>query len=215
MSKGVVALILGVVGVVFLVIGLFIGAKKREAAAYVEADGTIISSHVRSWQEHGEHENTMYQPEVSYRYEVNGQSYTGDSYSFFGTVSSSSRGWADEIVRKYPVGSKCKVYHDAKDPSKSLLVKDPGGVISCLPTIFAAIGVALLVPAIAIAVLLAVGAGTSLARRPERTAGEAVSEAPVRPADYTPARSVEPPPPPEDLEAEDAEDVEDADRGDG
>jgi len=213
MDKGttVVILSLGCLGILaigsmaalFLGAGLLMGAQRREAASYVETDGTVVSSEVRSHQGGGQRGDvTMYEPDIFYHYEVNRQEYSGDRYTYGGAVSTGSRAWADNIVRKYPVGSKCKVYHDAKDPSKSLLVKDPGGVFSWFPTVFTGIGIALLIPVVAGLVLLVVLAGTLLARGRESTVRQASFEAPVRPADCTPAPSVEPPPP-EDLEAED------------
>jgi hypothetical protein len=161
MGKKIVGLLVAlVVGGVFLGIGFHLYKQKRKVESYVETVGTVLRSEVTSHQKtstSGSGRNrhttttTMYTPEIRYCYEVYGVTYEGSKYSYLGKTSSSSRGWAEKIVRQYPDGVSCTVYYDAGEPSQSVLVRKATGFSAWLPTVLIGVG--------ALVLLLAGGGG--------------------------------------------------------
>ena len=59
---------------------------------------------------------------VRYNYKVGDSSYVGNLLSFE-KQDSFRPSTAEEILKPYPSGAKCKVYYDPTDPSKSVLIK--------------------------------------------------------------------------------------------
>jgi hypothetical protein len=143
-----------IVGIAFTGIGWYMRGLEAEVQAYVPTKGTVISSQVASEQKRSSSRSrkgrsssrmtTHYWPEVSYQYTVNGKQYSGSKVAYMRSTSSSS-GWANSVVSKHPKGKQCTVYYDAKDPSKSVLLKDVGGFAGWMPSLFFYAGILVLV----------------------------------------------------------------------
>jgi hypothetical protein len=100
-------------------------AERRNALRserWPTATATIVSSVIigRRSNKGG----AMFEPSVTYRYEVGGKTYSGSRISWGGAVSSSSQSWADKVVSQFPEGARVPVHYDPADPAQSVL--DPG-----------------------------------------------------------------------------------------
>lgn len=84
---------------------------------FLPAAGMVTASRVES---SSSSDGTTYGAQVEYDYEINGQSYQGDRYSYF-SFSTSSRDHAQDIVDRYPVGREITVHYDPDEPEDSVL----------------------------------------------------------------------------------------------
>lgn len=74
---------------------------------------------------------TEYSPNLSYSYTVSGKRYEGRVFSFDSSWGrASTPGMAEDVVNKYPVGRKVKVFYDPNNPAVAVLqpVKSTGPV---------------------------------------------------------------------------------------
>lgn len=85
------------------------------------APGVVVTSGVEEVKlaEHG----TRYEPEVTYRYTVDGRTYTGRRWRF-GATAAFNRTQAGRLVARYPVGEAIAVRYDPFRPATSVL--EPG-----------------------------------------------------------------------------------------
>ena len=67
---------------------------------------------------------TVYRPLVTYRYTVNGQTYTQRNLDVNGSSEYRKQSSAEAILEKYPVGQEVTVYYDPDNPRDALL--EPG-----------------------------------------------------------------------------------------
>ena len=119
-----------ILGAVFFAIGLalvvFWGLPTSEMARasqhWPTVTGVIKSSEVITSRD--DEGTTMYQPEVSFAYKVDGREYVSSTIRIGATWSSSSSGGARKTVNKYQVGSSAKVAYAPEDPS--IGVVEPG-----------------------------------------------------------------------------------------
>ena len=131
-----------------------------------EAHGVILSSKVERRHPSSGDAGYTYEPNVRYRYTVNGRQYTNDRV-FYGATGSSDSGWAHTIVARYPVGA-AMVRYDPEKPSRSVL---EAGVTGTTHLQFIVGG-----PIALFGLFLTVAAGVALLRRrgaarPEATSG--------------------------------------------
>lgn len=93
--------------------------KARVSESWPQAQGEIVSSEVRrSDDENG----SSYSGDVTFEYVVADSRYSSDNVSF--GQYSGNRSHAEEIVAKYPVGSRVTVYYDPEDVATAVL--EPG-----------------------------------------------------------------------------------------
>jgi Protein of unknown function (DUF3592) len=114
---------------IFIVVGLALVAlyfverrKALRSERWPTASATIVSSVILGRRSNKG--SAMYEPSVTYRYEVGGQTFTGTRIGWGGTASSSSQTWADKVVGQFPQGAVLPVRYDPADPAESVL--DPG-----------------------------------------------------------------------------------------
>lgn len=125
----------GVVALIFLPMAVMLGAlilngflKVRQAKGWSQAPGRITRSRMGSRSPPpgntiGKTENV---PEVSYSFTVKGKAYQGNRVSL-GNISGP---FADEALRRYPVGANVTVYYDPADPDSNVLERDaPKGIV--------------------------------------------------------------------------------------
>ncbi len=122
-------------GIIFLGAGIGLSywgyGMLQEAKAsenWPSVTGTILSSDVsshRSTSGSGSKKktSTVYEASISYKYEVDGKSYTSSRITA-GDYSSSSSKRAYRMVNKYPKGSNATVYYNPDEPYISVL--EPG-----------------------------------------------------------------------------------------
>lgn len=143
-----------ILGVVFLAAGIGLSIwghgmleEARASADWPTVSGTIVSSDVsvsKSTSGSGSKRktSTVYEPSITYKYEVDGKPFTSSRVTTNDYSSSSSKR-AYRIVKKYPEGSTAKVYYNPDEPYLSVL--EPGTTfMSYLPfgagLLFAVVG---------------------------------------------------------------------------
>lgn len=149
----VVFAILLAIGVFFTCFGVYFIVLGNEARNWPEAQGTIVSVTIRSYtpvagnqgRTRAQRERLReYYPEITYRWEVDGQSYTGSRYTL-GTTHEKydERTEAVAAALKYRNGAPISVYYDPRDPSEAVLDKSRSGAVFVplpLGLLFAAAG---------------------------------------------------------------------------
>lgn len=114
-----VAFMLGGLGFVFLY-GVPILLDARKTWGWAEVDGQVTASAVRM-KSKGVREGESYKPHVTYRYDVDGESFESHQLWLGDNVYLPSRLRAKRIAERYPVGETVTVYHDPADPSRAVL----------------------------------------------------------------------------------------------
>ncbi len=128
-----------VIGLVALAAGGWMFVKTLRANQWPVTDGVILTAEMKA---HSGENGDTYSPEVTYRYQVNGSSYTGEKIAI-GQMSSST-GYAQGVLNRYPVGQKVSVHYSPGDPSAAVLETGiHGGVWICfgVGTAFALFGI--------------------------------------------------------------------------
>ena len=138
-------------GAVFALFGLIALApiliiplqKTAAAKSWNTVQASVVSSKVKS--HHGD-DSTTYSPYIAYRYEVGGEEFLGDQYTFMGG-SGSGRESKAEIVHQYPKGHTINVYVNPADPTESVIKRDASKslLIGLIPLIFVFVGIAIII----------------------------------------------------------------------
>lgn len=141
---------LGGVGIIFILVGLgaaFSAFKNwmryRESESWIPVPGQIATSQVTS---HRGSKSMTYNTWIVYDYQVMGQSYQGNRFSFGseGTGYGSGKD-AEKVTARYPVGSQATIYCDPNDPSQSVLERKYDPTSAILSVIFGLVGVGITV----------------------------------------------------------------------
>jgi len=118
-----------VIGLVAVGIGIWTLVKSIRSEHWPVTDGIIQSAEMKSHE--GSKGGVTYSADVTYTYQVAGESYTGDKVSI-GQMSSSSE-YARGILDRYPVGKKVSVHYPPGDPADAVLETGiHGGTWICL-----------------------------------------------------------------------------------
>jgi len=67
-------------------------------------------------------ETTTYEPQVTYTYTVDGETYTGDDIAFGSEFDTNSRERATDLVSQFEAGSSVTVYYNPADPDQAYLI---------------------------------------------------------------------------------------------
>ncbi len=131
-------------GLIALMPMLIIPLQKTNAAkTWTAVPATVVSSKVKS---HSDDDGTTYSPYIAYRYEVAGEEYLGDQYTFMGG-SSSGRESKAAIVRQYPKGHTFNIYVNPDDPTESVIKRDASRslLFGLVPLVFVFVGIAIII----------------------------------------------------------------------
>ncbi len=99
-------------GLALLLFGSLALIKSLAAQRWHTTSGTIITSEVV------EGFDTVAEPRIVYRYEVNGHVYTADRITFMWIMYGSR---AARVATSYRVGQGVTVYYDPKNPARAVL----------------------------------------------------------------------------------------------
>ena len=124
------AIVILIIGPIFAVAGYFVAFhvgkpildNAKASVDWPTTPGVIERSEVVTSKNNDN--QTMYEPEVAYSYSVDGKDYEGNTVGFGAKFSSSSRGFADDVVGKYPKGKDVSVHFRPEQPGDSVL--EPG-----------------------------------------------------------------------------------------
>lgn len=115
-------------GLYFIYQGIIQGTKAKKAMeTWQKVPGVILSAKISSHRIHNSKRppHTTYRPDVSYQYEVQGQTYTADSLGFGTSTYGLSK--AEKMLSPYAAGGKVTVYYDPQDPAQAVLEPKPLG----------------------------------------------------------------------------------------
>jgi len=96
--------------------------KGKETLNWVATTGKILESatHEVYSTTPGSVNNRTWQPDITYQYDVNGETFQGQKIRVFIVYTGNperAEGWAN----KYPAGTELTVYYDPEDPYRSVL----------------------------------------------------------------------------------------------
>lgn len=125
-------------GLGFLAFFLLPAVKVWKARSWTATRCTVLASEVES---HSDSDSTTYSVAVRYRYQVDGTSYESHRYEFLGG-SSSGYEHKQEIVERYPPGSRPICWVDPEDPSQAVLERGltRGYFFALIPAVFVLVG---------------------------------------------------------------------------
>jgi len=102
--------------------------RARRSLRWPHVEGVVEETWVRierdATRDPGDPQQAFYYPCVRYRYQVNGQTYTGERIHAGATEGWPTRGAAEEVLQPYPQGTTVRVYYDPRNPAEALL--EPG-----------------------------------------------------------------------------------------
>jgi hypothetical protein len=138
--------VFGLVGVIFLIVGLITRSKTQTAKSWPTAQGTIVSTELR---EHNDDDSesgsstVLFEPVVMYSYQAMGVACSGKKIGY-GT-DRLDRSSAQKKINQYPAGSRVTVYYNPENPSEAVLEVNGTGskVFLILGIVFLVLGVIL------------------------------------------------------------------------
>jgi len=137
---GLVFLLLGIV---FLIVGLVATKRAQTAQSWPSIPGTVSRTDVVKHEDSDSDGLTSvtYEPVVEYSYSVMGQPFTGKRIAF-GTNRYNFKK-AEEIVSRYPAGSRVNVFYNPEKPKDAVLetVAAGGKLLTILGAVMSAVGV--------------------------------------------------------------------------
>lgn len=101
-------------GLAFFAVAVHQWSLQRQVPHWPVAEGTVEYSEV-------DDSSDGWEPCVRYRYRVRGEILVGDALFPGGFVISAERRWAEDLTRRFPVGSRVWVRYDPTDPRRSTL----------------------------------------------------------------------------------------------
>lgn len=132
-------------GSIFLIVGLcvfwfgFLSPVLQwlDARSWPTTEATILSSKI---EEHDGDDGSTYSAEFTYTYDVDGQNYTNDRYTFL-EISGSYKS-AKKTKEHHPVGSKVVISYDPDDPQQAVMDNSMGWrlLFGLLPLVFIVVG---------------------------------------------------------------------------
>lgn len=126
-THGAVAGVLLLIGLALVGWGTYATLQENDRAALPETDGTVVSAELEAVP--GE---DAYRPNVTYRYTVEGTTYTDDTVFPESLDGQGSREWAEGVVEEYEAGDSVAVTYDPERPERSYIRerRSPTPVIS-------------------------------------------------------------------------------------
>ncbi|TAM49209.1 MAG: DUF3592 domain-containing protein [Acidobacteria bacterium] len=138
--------------VAFLAVGLGFGSlfavrawrDVRVFTVWKPTTCTILATQLGSTSGSGK-SGPSYRPEISFRYEVGGKTFTctgWDSWALSGDYGGGSAKFYGRVLDRYEVGATSRCWYDPGDPSQAVLVRRirPLYVLAVLPLAFAVLG---------------------------------------------------------------------------
>jgi hypothetical protein len=136
--------VLIVLGVTFAGLGMKNLLQANASRDWPSTRAEIISAEIKTGSGGPRNSSTRYTPHITYRYTVEGKSYTSNRAAF---VYSSSSDKAQAFIRRFPPGAQTPAYYDPADPANAVLVREGYGtlwIFVAFGTLFASVGVVLL-----------------------------------------------------------------------
>lgn len=132
-------------------VGWWVRRKAAEAQTWPTAIATVTRSEVTTHRSKKSGSNTRtvtYEPAVSYRYEVDGNTHSSGRMGFFSQNSRYvSRAKAEQILARYPVGAEVTIYYNPAKPEEAVIDNSPkgSGLFIAVGAFFGLVGLTMLV----------------------------------------------------------------------
>ena len=127
MKKRVTISIAILVVISFIIIILYTKKEselKNDSAGWLTTESTVVSSQLRrKWDKNSGSPAVRYWFEIGYRYEVKGQTYTGNRYRFHGDPVFKNKSAAETLLADYPPGKKILIYYKPDNPQESVVLR--------------------------------------------------------------------------------------------
>ncbi len=94
-------------------------ARQYQSGSFANVKGEVLAGTVTQWT--GSKGAVHYHPSISYRYEVNGQTYKGNRYRYDGHPSFYNEAEANQVLAAHPKGSEIEVYYNPDKPADAVL----------------------------------------------------------------------------------------------
>jgi hypothetical protein len=104
---------------ILLIVQCFNLSRAYQSIKWPTTDGTVTESRIK-------HDGDVYTPKVVFEYSVDGHEYVNDSITTKQTPNTHSDRRPREIISKYPIGSRVKIYYNPNKPRVSYLVVGVG-----------------------------------------------------------------------------------------
>lgn len=142
---------LGIFGSIFFLAAMMAASramkdwrKYRASQHWLSTNGQILNTYIST--QGSANKGTSHQVHVSYSYQVMGQGYQGNQFSF-GTEGNSfdTRSSAEKEIARFPEGSPVTVYYDPDRPAEAVLEKKYDSTGAILAVILGMIGVGIMI----------------------------------------------------------------------
>jgi hypothetical protein len=141
-------LITSLIACVFLAIAAWAFRSVRARRLWPVAPGAVTGGAIRQRTSGvGDDESVTFVPVVEYRYQIGAVAYTGSGIGF-GEIGYGSRGRAEKVLARYPVGSAIDVYYNPAKPAQTFLEAGGGAIAWSM----LAVGVAILMVAVVLGI---------------------------------------------------------------
>jgi hypothetical protein len=112
---------------VLLASGGILGLSQLQTArSYEQTTGTVttatLDTYDRAAGTRTDDPETMYQPNVSYTYTVDGETYTANTIAFGSEIEADSRGYAENVISNFEADDSVTVYYDPANPADAYLI---------------------------------------------------------------------------------------------
>lgn len=101
--------------------------KGRRSLIWPSATGVVKDSMIHVYKARNEGERTLYEPQVTYEYEVVGLRFENKKQSYNPLSLIRSEIAAKDFIEKFRPGSRVEVFYDPENPKESVLKKGSRG----------------------------------------------------------------------------------------
>ncbi len=121
----ITGVVFGVLGIGFLSVGAFLYIQGTRSLSWVEIEGEMVNSKIDSHRrQSSEGRSRSYLTlKVSYRYTVDGETYTNDRYNVGTNIVGRFAGWGGASARSEEYREKLNLFYNPSNPSESVLTK--------------------------------------------------------------------------------------------
>lgn len=116
-----------VVALALLMSGAVLGLMQLQSARnFRSTTGTVTTAEMDTYDSgvgaRTSGETTFYQPNVTYTYTVDAETYTADNIAFGTEIDTNSQGRAVDVLSKFGAGESVTVYYDPANPEHAYLI---------------------------------------------------------------------------------------------
>lgn len=129
-GSGVIVALFGL-GVFLIVWGIRSRKKAEESSRWPTVVGSISEAFIQENRNRDSdgYTTTTYIPKINYQYQIGGQIFTGNRFTFGFEKSYGSKKKAQEALTAYPVGGQINVFYNPQKPEEAVLEQKAQGSV--------------------------------------------------------------------------------------